>query len=51
MLRIAAAYPYRLTRLLMINSSPTQDELKNRLIEFLETSESEAKIMVIGSWN
>jgi cupin superfamily acireductone dioxygenase involved in methionine salvage len=49
--KIASAYPYRLKRLLMINSSSKQEELKNRLIQFQEHSESEAKVMIIGSWN
>jgi len=32
MIKIGAAYPYRLKRMLMINSSPKQDDLKSRLI-------------------
>ena len=51
MAKVSEAYPYRLKRVLMLNSSTKQDEIKNMVIQFLEDSESEAKIMVIGSWN
>ena len=51
MTKISAAYPYRLKRLLMVNSSTKQDTIKTSLINFLEQTESEAKIMVIGSWS
>jgi hypothetical protein len=46
--KISAAYPYRLKRLLVVNSTTKQDEIKDRLIQFLEMSESEARVMIIG---
>ena len=51
MVKIEAAYPYRLKRMLMVNSSTKQDGIKDVVIDFLEERKSEAKIMVIGSWS
>jgi len=48
--KISAAYPYRLKRLLVVNSTTKQDEIKDRIIYFLEMNESEARVTIIGEW-
>ena len=50
-MKIEAAYPFRLKRMIMVNSTTKQEEIKDFVINFLEERKSEAKIMVIGSWS